>query len=110
MTPVAVGLVLLVACAWIEGASQVCFKQAVRVPRRRVFWVGMGSAVHLVEAVLYTAVLAQLDLSIAYPLSALTFITTTCLSLWLLRETVTPTRWIGVLLILAGAVLLGSSA
>ena len=110
MTPVAVGLVLLVACAWIEGASQVCFKQAVRVPRRHVFWVGMGSAVHLVEAVLYTAVLAQLDLSIAYPLSALTFITTTCLSLWLLRETVTPTRWIGVLLILAGAVLLGSSA
>jgi multidrug transporter EmrE-like cation transporter len=89
VSPVAVGLVLLVVCAWIEG---------------------MGSAAHLLEAAVYTAVLAQLDLSIAYPLSALTFITTTCLSLWLLRETVTPTRWIGVLLILAGAVLLGSSA
>ena len=104
------GLVLLVVCAWIEGASQVCFKQAVRAPRRHVFLIGMGSAAHLLEAVVYTAVLAQLDLSIAYPLSALTFITTTCLSLWLLRESVTPTRWIGVLLILAGAVLLGSSA
>lgn len=110
MSPVAVGLVLLVVCAWIEGASQVFFKQAVRVPQRQVFWISMGGAAHLVEAVLYTAVLAQLDLSIAYPLSALTFITTTCLSLWLLRESVTPKRWIGVLLILAGAALLGSSA
>ena len=110
MSQITVGLVLLVACAWIEGASQVCFKQAVRDPLRQVFWVGMGSAAHLVEAVFYTVVLAQLDLSIAYPLSALTFITTTCLSLWLLREAVTPTRWIGVTLILAGALLLGSSA
>ena len=110
MTPVTVGLVLLVVCAWIEGASQVCFKLSVQFPHRQVFWVALGSAVHLVEAVLYTVVLAQLDLSIAYPLSALVFITTTLLSLWLLHEVVTPTRWIGVVLILAGAALLGTSA
>jgi len=105
----AVGLALLVVCAWIEGASQVCFKQAIHFPRRQAFWIGLGSAVHLAEAVLYTAVLALLDLSIAYPLSGLTLITTTLLSLWLLRETVTPTRWIGVALILVGAGLLASA-
>ncbi len=104
------GLTLLVLCAWIEGASQICFKQAVHCPQRKALWVGIGSVVHLVEAVLYTAVLALIDLSIAYPLSGLVFVTTMCLSAWILREVVTPTRWIGAMLILAGAGLLASAA
>ena len=110
MSPDAVGLLLLVLCAWIEGTSQICLKQAVHFPQRKAFWVGIGSVVHLVEAVLYTAVLALLDLSIAYPLSGLVFITTTCLSVWFLREVVTPARWFGVVLILAGAGLLAAAA
>jgi len=110
MSPITTGLALLVLCAWIEGASQICFKQAVNFPRRKALWVGIGSVVHLAEAVLYTVVLALLDLSIAYPLSGLVFVTTACLSAWILREVVTPTRWIGVMLILAGAGLLAASA
>ena len=110
MTPVTAGLLLLVVCAGVEGASQVCFKQAVRQPQHQALWIGLGSVAHLAEAVFYTAVLAVLDLNVAYPLSGLTFIATALLSSWLLRESVTPTRWIGVACILAGAGLLGASA
>lgn len=105
----ALGIALLILCAWVEGGSQVCFKLAVLFPRRQNLWAGLGSVVHLIEAVFYTAVLSLLDLSIAYPISGLAFVTTTCLSKWLLGERVPATRWLGVLVILAGTGLLASA-
>ena len=110
MTTDALGIALLVVCAGVEGLSQVCFKLGVLRPRRKALWVAGGGALHLAEAVLYTAVLAVLDLSLAYPLSGLTYVATTFLSVGLLREAVSPVRWLGVLLVLVGAGLLATTA
>ena len=63
-----------------------------------------GCGAQLVEVALYTVVLPFLDLCLAYQISEFAFVTTTCLLVWQLRETVTPIRWARVGLILEGQV------
>ena len=57
------------------------------------------------EALFYTAALQRLDVSTAYPLGALSFVSVTLFSRWLLKETVDRKRWIGLALIVCGAAL-----
>jgi len=97
-----VGVLLVVVCCAIEGFAQVFYKKGARGRRRFVVY---GTSLFALEAVLYTVALRYLDLSTAYPLGSLSFVSVTLLSQWLLRERVTPTRWVGILLILAGAAL-----
>ena len=61
-----------------------------------------GVALFLVRAVAYSEALRYLNVSIAYAVDALSFVAVTVLSLWLLREHVTPIRWLGVALIMLG--------
>ena len=98
-----VGVVLVAVCAAFEGLAQVCYKKAAHALSRKTAWVLGGTGLFAVEAALYTLALRFLDLSIAYPLGALSFVAVALLSHALLRERISPSRWIGVLLILAGA-------
>lgn len=90
------GTLLAITCAGVEGLAQVALKQSSRQPRWRPAWVAVGLALFAIEAILYTAVLQRLDLSIAYSLGALSFVTVSLLSVVLLRESVTALRWAGV--------------
>ncbi|HVI52403.1 MAG TPA: EamA family transporter [Candidatus Sulfotelmatobacter sp.] len=98
-----VGVLLVVVCSAIEGFAQVYYKKASHAGRGGRRWVVYGTSLFGLEAVLYTVALRFLDLSTAYPLGSLSFVSVTLLSQWMLRERVIARRWIGVLLILVGA-------
>lgn len=106
MTPVWLGTLLAIACAGIEGVAQVALKQSSRRPQRRSRWISLGIALFAVEAVLYTAALQRLDVSVAYALGALSYVSVALLSAVVLRESVPPLRRLGIVCIVAGCSLL----
>ena len=53
----------------------------------------------------WMVVLKHYDLSLAYPLTAISFILSLLAGLLIFHEVVPPTRWIGVVLIVVGAFL-----
>lgn len=106
MTPVFLGTLLAIACAGVEGVAQVALKQSTRQPWRRSRWIALGVSLFAVEAVLYTAALQRLDVSIAYALGALGYVTVSLFSAVLLREPVPALRRLGIVCIVAGCSLL----
>ncbi len=73
-------------------------------------WVLLGLTLYGIGAVAWIAVLARLDLSLAYPLLALNFVLITLSSRLILGETVPTMRWLGMLVICVGIVLVARSA
>ena len=47
--------------------------------------------------------MSKSDISFLWPLTALSFVFATFAAIWFLHEHVSPTRWIGVILIMIGA-------
>lgn len=58
----------------------------------------------------YIAALAWIDVSVANPLTALSYVIATAYALLYLRERVNKTRWVGVILITVGAAFVGFSS
>jgi uncharacterized membrane protein len=62
------------------------------------------------EALFFVCLLimmAKSDISFIWPLTGLSFVFSTFAAIWFLGETVSASRWIGVLLIVAGSVVIG---
>ena len=68
-----------------------------------------GLLLYGVGALSWIAVLARMDLSYAYPFLALNFVLITLVSVFLLGETVPLMRWVGVLILVAGIVVVARS-
>lgn len=108
MTGTVLGVLLVVACAAIEGCAQVCLKKAALATAGKRAWTLAGVAIFGLEAALYTVALHLLDVSVAYPLGALSFVSVILFSRWLLREQIDRGRWAGVGLILVGCALVAA--
>jgi drug/metabolite transporter (DMT)-like permease len=108
MTLAAVGIALVVTSALIESIGQIFFKKARLERRRQVFWVLLGVAVFVLQMAVYTAALRFLAVGAAFAIASLSFAFVALLSKWLLGEEVTPIKWIGIALIMAGTSLVGS--
>ena len=67
-----------------------------------LFLYGMG-------ALAWISVLSRLDLSLAYPFLALNFVLITLISRVFLGETVPTLRWLGILVIVGGILLVSRS-
>jgi drug/metabolite transporter (DMT)-like permease len=108
MTPLTlpvVGVALVVASSAVEGLAQVCLKLSAALAAHRRRWLWFGIALFTVEALLYSGALRSLDISTAYPMGALSFVSVMLFSRWLLNETIDRKRWIGLGLIVCGAAL-----
>lgn len=73
-------------------------------------FVALGIGALVVGLLTRMALLSLADLSLVLPLTASGYILSTVLGKFLLREEVSSDRWIGTLLIFAGAVMVGFSA
>jgi len=104
------GISLVVLCSIIEGFSQLFWKKSVLEVTQWKLWVILGIAFHILQVLFYVSALRFLQVSIANPLSSLSFVTVAVLSQWFLRESVTKMRWIGIGLILIGTGLLVARA
>src|SRR5260370_33261222 len=84
MTQMAVGTLLVVFCAILEGFGQVFLKKSMLTAVRWPLWASLGVAVLCLEAVAYTKALVYLDVSEAYATSSLNLIAVAILSRWFL--------------------------
>jgi drug/metabolite transporter (DMT)-like permease len=106
----ALGVLLVVVCALLEGVAQVFLKKSVLRAVGWYLWISLGVVILLVEIAIYSEALLFLDVGAAYAISSLNLISITFMSRFLLREKVTRTRWIGVCLIFVGVGLVAARA
>ena len=91
-----------------EGVTGVLLSVLIRSMRSP--FVLLGLFLYGVGAAAWILVLSRVDLSFAYPFLALNFILITISSRLVLSETVPLLRWIGVLIICAGILVVALSA
>jgi drug/metabolite transporter (DMT)-like permease len=70
-----------------------------------IFWIAIG--LYFTVFVLWMMILQQTDLSRAFPLTALTYVTVPAAGLLFFHETVSLERSLGVAFVLAGVLLVG---
>jgi multidrug transporter EmrE-like cation transporter len=110
MTGAAIGVLLVIVCAIIEGVAQVFLKMSALAPERRGMWIGAGVVLFILQALIYTGALRFIEVSTAFPMGSIGFVVIAVLSQRLLREPVTRTRWTGIALIIVGVSLLAARA
>jgi uncharacterized membrane protein len=81
----------------LEGFIRVLFNKYILI----------GAFLYALAFFLWLLALSKLELSLMYPLLSLAYIITTFLSAVVLGERVNPSRWVGVILIVIGAILVG---
>jgi drug/metabolite transporter (DMT)-like permease len=77
----------------------------IRVVTSGYIWLGITSL--LAFFVAYMLVLTWADYSYVQPASSFSYAVVAILSYWLLGEVVTPLRWLGILVICAGVLIVG---
>ncbi len=66
-------------------------------------YVFAGLVIYVVATVIWFYVLTRVNLSMAYPIQSLCYVLAAFVGMFLFREVVPPTRWIGICLIVLGA-------
>ena len=72
-------------------------------------WVFAGFVFYFVSSLFWMIVLSRVELSVAYPLLSLGYVFVLLASFFLFNETVSPVRWLGVLVIMLGVTLISRS-
>lgn len=70
-------------------------------------WVQLGILCYIMAFVFWMQILDKMDLSLAFPLSAMVYVVVMIASAFGLHETLTPMHWAGVGLIVAGVCVMG---
>lgn len=73
-------------------------------------WLWIGVIFYLANFFLWMALLSRVDLSVAFPMSSLTYIIVPILAIVFLREKVHLVRWAGIIFIIIGVSLAGRAA
>lgn len=111
-------LLLLAACA-LTCLGQIAQKLAVESWRGQVSsalgklatpWLWLALACLGLGLLLWLLVLQHLEVGLAYPMLGLNFVLITLVARFGFKEAVDARHWFGVLLVLAGVVLLGWQA
>ena len=119
-------LLLALLAALIAAAGQTLLKQVMtnigvvenltaagllaligKLVRQPLFYV--AGVVYVLGFASWLVVLSRVDLSFAYPILAITYVLVPLAGVVFFNETVSPLRWFGMLVIIAGTVLVGLS-
>jgi len=79
--------------------------EALTLFRNRPVLIGVGC--YAISTLLYFQVLGRLELSLAYPTVSLGYVLVIVMSRFLFKETVSTMRWVAVMIICFGVVLIG---
>ncbi len=116
-----IGLSYVLASVVLESGGQLALKRSAELnnfgrdmlPLLRAAvtdaWLMTGVACFLLEFVTWTLALHYLEVSLAYQLSCLAYITVGLSSRLWLSEQLGFSRWVGLFAIFAGSVLVGAS-
>jgi multidrug transporter EmrE-like cation transporter len=107
------GFVMMIACT---VAANLLLKQGAMVPASDRVILGLlglqsfaGLAMFGVSGLIYSWVLRSLPLNVAQSFAAAQFVAVIAASALVLAEPITPARWLGILLIALGILLVGLS-
>ena len=64
--------------------------------------LGLALLLYIIGMVIYLFMLKNYDLSVVYPLTSISYIFTILLAMFLLGESVSVVRWMGILLVMLG--------
>jgi uncharacterized membrane protein len=87
------------------GSAAEAFDALSRVLTSGTIWLGIGSLITFFVA--YMLVLSWADYSFVQPASAVAYGVVALLAHFMLREVVTPMRWLGVFVICLGVLVVG---
>jgi uncharacterized membrane protein len=73
-------------------------------------WVALGVALLILWTLTHMALLSWADLSFVMPITAIGYVVTALASRFLLGETVSVMRWVGIVFITAGVTLVGRTS
>ena len=73
-------------------------------------FVLLGMLVYVVNFFIWITILSRIDLSVAVPVCSFSYIFIPILAMIFLHETVSPIRWFGIILIIAGIYFVSQSA
>jgi drug/metabolite transporter (DMT)-like permease len=112
MTP----MVPLMGSVALGAVAQISLRHGMASPKKHVAsglpvspWVTLWGICFAAATVLWLAALRHADISYAYPMLGAGYILVTVLARWLLREQVSRKRWIAVLIITLGVVMVGAN-
>ncbi|MDR1197768.1 MAG: EamA family transporter [Prevotellaceae bacterium] len=111
-------ILLTILQCFLLASGQVCFKLAVEKITKFQFswayfidiltnWCLLASGVCLISAtVLWGFILKHFEFSVAYPITAFAYVFGVLAAIFIFHETVSLTRWLGVVLIILGVILI----
>lgn len=89
-----------------ETAQQLAYKHAHRAPKGKIMWTIIGATMYVPQTLALYFALTILPLAIGAPLMGASYMTVPLASKFLFGESVSKRRWLGILLIVAGLVLI----
>jgi uncharacterized membrane protein len=89
----------------VVSVSPVAYLRALTNP-----WVASGAAILVLWLLSQMILLSWEDLSYVIPVTSIGYVLTAFLGRWLLHEQISPARWAGILLIVAGVGLVQRTA
>jgi len=113
-------LLLVVSAAILGGSAQVLFKKGMTdvgeisvIEMTKQFlkiiatnrYILAGVVIYAISTIIYLAALSKGELSMLYPIIAVSYIVAAILSVFVLGERITLIRWIGIFTIVAGVVM-----
>jgi uncharacterized membrane protein len=87
------------------GTAATALEFLSRILRSGTIWLGIGALITFFVA--YTLVLSWADYSYVQPASSVAYGVVALLAHFMLREVVTPMRWVGILIICLGVLVVG---
>lgn len=114
-------VILILITVVIASFGQVSMKKGLmdsggikleEIPTKKLFsiisqpYVFTGLVLYSITTLLWFVVLSKAELSLVYPLIALGYISTAFLARTFFHESITTMRWLGIMLIVAGALLI----
>ncbi|MGI8770904.1 MAG: EamA family transporter [Acidobacteriaceae bacterium] len=111
-----IGWLALGGSILLGSSAQIFLKRGVSsAPGKRVFhgylspWVLAWGISFVVATVLWLTALAHIDISYAYPLLGVGYVLVVLLAAFFLNERISSRRWLAMLIIAAGAVIVARS-
>ena len=119
-------LTLVLICIFAGAAGQICFKCGMsNIGKINNFdsllnsktiisiatnsYIILGTLLYGTAFILWLGALSTLDISYMYPLLSLGYVITVVFAFVFIRENISLLRWVGVLLIFAGSVIITKS-
>ncbi|MDO8525612.1 MAG: EamA family transporter [Candidatus Omnitrophota bacterium] len=93
------------------GISAVTFHNIIEFGFRSLssWLIWCGILIYIASFILWLVILYRIDLSIAMPLGSAAYVFIPVLAITFLHETVSPLRWLGIALVIAGIYFISQS-